>query len=30
VFVAPTDKVRLAIEDVGFQQSVTISDQFTL
>ena len=30
VFVAPTDKVRVAIEDVGFQQSVTISDQFTL
>ena len=30
VFVAPNEKVRIAIEDVGFQQSVTISDQFTL
>jgi anti-anti-sigma factor len=30
VFVAPNDEVRAAIEDVGFQQSVTISDYFTL
>jgi anti-anti-sigma factor len=26
VFVSPSEKVRAAIEDVGFQQSVTISD----
>jgi anti-anti-sigma factor len=30
VFVAPSEQVRAAIEDVGLQQSVTISDWFTL
>jgi anti-anti-sigma factor len=30
VFVAPNATVRKAIEDVGFEQRVTISDRFTL